>query len=569
MPTALRQEVDLVCLLEQPIVAYVYLLLYLKASDFLLRSTMPLSDDLNYYDSILSSRMSLGVYFVQHLPQNAFRLLRTIYADFYRNLGVLSFSSPELGAYPPPAWLPEIYHRPFAQLAHWAQTLARSVSEHVRKVNPAYSLLWMNKSFHTFGGTGPRLQRPLNYVRFVLGLPFIAITKQAGEKRGALLRLQETNVRKLGALISELPNFGSIDLREWGVESQIEGEFQERVRNLAATLALPLLVCAKLSTLIRETIPAAKRHTAVVTKHTQQPGFLTRFWPLLAACLLYGPSTTSNLISNHDAIAEWLRLNVVETAIGFWRNWILQPLNNILGTIRHDENSRIAIASQSSLESDLDSLQRMVIDYVVDQNPTVGELEVAELQRLVQQGDLTPFMKDYETQLKTPIKGLLQGKLVRSLLIQVQKTKVDGGMVIGGIDKLLKSQELVFGIVAASPAGFFLLWLLNHVNSYLKRGVVSLNATPHKLLVSYTLNNIQRLLSLSQVEGDVSSRYYIEGRFLIDIIALRKSGLKLVPKFRKNEWMRDLNDLNNPELGVSVRLITVQRIWNVYGCYLK
>ena len=41
--------------------------------------------------------------------------------------------------------------------------------------------------------------------------------------------------------------------------------------------------------------------------------------------------------------------------------------------------------------------------------------------------------------------GTIRGNLVRALLIQVQKTKVDVELAVNGIDALLRSQELVFG----------------------------------------------------------------------------------------------------------------------------
>jgi nuclear control of ATPase protein 2 len=41
--------------------------------------------------------------------------------------------------------------------------------------------------------------------------------------------------------------------------------------------------------------------------------------------------------------------------------------------------------------------------------------------------------------------GTIRGDLIRALLIQVQKTKVDVELAMSGIDTLLKSQELVFG----------------------------------------------------------------------------------------------------------------------------
>ncbi|GKZ40056.1 nuclear control of ATPase protein 2, partial [Aspergillus brasiliensis] len=69
----------------------------------------------------------------------------------------------------------------------------------------------------------------------------------------------------------------------------------------------------------------------------------------------------------------------------------------------------------------------------------------------VREGDLTPVLKAYENDLRSPFVGTIKGDLVRALLIQIQKTKVDVEIAIGGIDALLKSQELVFGFIGLTP----------------------------------------------------------------------------------------------------------------------
>jgi nuclear control of ATPase protein 2 len=64
---------------------------------------------------------------------------------------------------------------------------------------------------------------------------------------------------------------------------------------------------------------------------------------------------------------------------------------------------------------------------------------------------LTPVLKAYEREMQSPIRNAIMGDLVRTLLIQVQKTKVDVELAIGGIDSLLKSQQLLFGFVGLAP----------------------------------------------------------------------------------------------------------------------
>src|SRR5439155_1779728 len=115
-----------------------------------------------------------------------------------------------------------------------------------------------------------------------------------------------------------------------------------------------------------------------------------------------------------------------------------------------------------SLKADMESLERMVIDFAIDNPATSAPDNAANVTRLsdeqvvvlrsnIKEGDITPVLKVYERDLKKPISGAIRGELVRALLIQIQKTKVDVEVAISGIDSLLKSQELVFGFVGLTP----------------------------------------------------------------------------------------------------------------------
>jgi nuclear-control-of-ATPase protein 2 len=100
-----------------------------------------------------------------------------------------------------------------------------------------------------------------------------------------------------------------------------------------------------------------------------------------------------------------------------------------------------------------------------------GPAELEGLSLQIRRGDLTPVLKVYEEDLKSPLRSAVAGSLIRSLLIQVQKMKVcldvlgpspikfticlhqvDVDVALSGIDKLLKSQELTFAFVGVAPA---------------------------------------------------------------------------------------------------------------------
>jgi nuclear-control-of-ATPase protein 2 len=77
----------------------------------------------------------------------------------------------------------------------------------------------------------------------------------------------------------------------------------------------------------------------------------------------------------------------------------------------------------ATVKADEESLQRMVVDFGRD----VYKLDDAQLEALrakVQSGDMEEVLKAYENEIRQPIKSALVGHLIRTLLIQVQKTKV-------------------------------------------------------------------------------------------------------------------------------------------------
>ena len=152
------------------------------------------------------------------------------------------------------------------------------------------------------------------------------------------------------------------------------------------------------------------------------------------------------LLHRKAAIMTWIS-EFGSTIVDFWSHWVLEPTKKIIGTIRHDESSEVSIMSKRSLEGDRASLERMVLDFVADSSGDApsSQIDWDILSAKVKEGDLTPVLKAYEKDVQRPFHGSVRGNLIRALLIQVQKTKVDVEVAMNGIDSILKSQELVFG----------------------------------------------------------------------------------------------------------------------------
>jgi nuclear-control-of-ATPase protein 2 len=71
----------------------------------------------------------------------------------------------------------------------------------------------------------------------------------------------------------------------------------------------------------------------------------------------------------------------------------------------------------------------------------------------------------YIADTQSPLKNALMGSLVRTLLIQVQKTKTDLSLSLLSLDHLLRSQQLTFAFVGVAPSFLILYGLGGYLRS--------------------------------------------------------------------------------------------------------
>lgn len=212
----------------------------------------------------------------------------------------------------------------------------------------------------------------------------------------------------------------------------------------------PGILMDRLVHILKDLLPTYRVTSKAVARKYGHPSRLVRYW-LPFSLFLFSASTSLKILADkRTEIIRWV-LEIGSTAVDFWNNWVVGPIQRLIGTIRHDKASEIAIMSKNSLEADRASLERMVVDFVQDHNAlTQGDpaaTDTLTITNNVREGDLTPVLKAYERDLRSPFVGTVRGDLIRALLIQIQKTKVDVEIAMSGIDSLLKSQELVFGYV--------------------------------------------------------------------------------------------------------------------------
>ncbi|KAG7664121.1 NCA2 [[Candida] subhashii] len=521
---------------------YMSLLLMLNLSNSLIYKTLILKNQQIYWETIHNSKRNKLIYFIQIFPIKLFGFVK----DLLSKAGDL------------------LQNKEFNDNAY--RTTDTAGTEEDNAVYGYWSLFkyYSGALFNAFKNTMTSIlihEKP--------GMTFLAITNKASS-----LNWYKNSIRylvtapnsivhkdikeKLNLINIEIDkNIGMIDRL---IKTNINDKF-ETLNSLESILQLQQQQQEPETYRISQMISTITQFDKLSYSETDKPSFITRYWPILALLIRYGPSQSVNIYNNSEEIISWIRYNGIEPIIGFVKNWLIRPINEMLNILRRDEE--ISITSKDSLKSDISSLESMMIEFANDNNITDITPEI--IKQDVSNGDMKLIMSRYENEIRSPVKYILSGSLLRLILIQVQKGKVDGGVAINGIDKLLKSQQLVFGIVSMSPSLFITYQIYQYLTS--ARPIV-VNGKQLNIVCLKSLNNIENLLVMINNGKDHDKNDY-EGRLLIEIINLIVSSDLIIPRVLHDDWIRDLNELNNSSFDIETKLNLIRKIWNMYGHYFR
>ncbi|KAF2665396.1 NCA2-domain-containing protein [Microthyrium microscopicum] len=320
----------------------------------------------------------------------------------------------------------------------------------------------------------------------------------------------------------------------------------------------PSEVSFRLQTLLNGNLPRYTNTFQTRLAQFGRPSRVLRYWLPATVLVLFSSTLLRIFVNRRAEIMTWVQ-EFGSTVRDFWTNWVVEPTRKIIGTIRHDEGSEVAIMSKRSLEGDRESLERMVVDFVKEGNSSMSDTELSDVKMKIREGDLTPVLKAYEKDIQKPIMGALKGNLVRTLLIQIQKTKVDVEVAMGGIDSLLKSQELVFGFVGLTPGVLVVYFLLSWVNgTFINRKGSALGRKKGRMLG--VLRNIDRILTAAQPSKEGALFYKDYGLLLCESHILRQTAKTTFPAKEFREFLIDLEELTQMQIGLERQQKVVRRM---------
>ncbi|KAI7889453.1 ATP synthase regulation protein NCA2-domain-containing protein [Mucor mucedo] len=302
------------------------------------------------------------------------------------------------------------------------------------------------------------------------------------------------------------------------------------------------------------------------------PSVLTRYWIPAVVSYFAGNWAIRYGFKRKEDIMYCLE-ELGKTGHDFILNWVWEPVRKVYETIRL-KDQRLSILSKQGLQSDLDSLERMVVGFAKD-NLHLSELDLSRLVIDIREGDMSVLLKEYEKEIKNPLKNVIAGDLLQTILIQVQKTKVDVDLAMSALDKLLKSNELNFAFLAVAPS-MLLTWASASWFKNTLQGRSQQKIKKTGLPMRETLRRIERQLILNESTQDNELSEWnalsgedcvhqteceTQGILLCEVHLLRAYASTLPLKnSTRARFMEDVRDLENPNLSSEQKIQTIARM---------
>ncbi|TKY57109.1 Nuclear control of ATPase protein 2 [Spatholobus suberectus] len=205
----------------------------------------------------------------------------------------------------------------------------------------------------------------------------------------------------------------------------------------------------------------------LVIKH-RKPRKITQYW-ICYTCGAVGLSVCSVWLLRHSSLMgssdldNWIQ-EAKSSTIGFLRNHVEEPILSIRDELFETFRKRHqGIMELEEVQLTSDSLHRMLLAFSEQTKGQKFPVNASD------QEMLEIVMDRYEKELMHPIQNLLSGELVRAILIQVQKLKLDTETAMLELNQILRANEINFAVLTALPAFFLSLLLIMLVRAWFKQ----------------------------------------------------------------------------------------------------
>ncbi|CAH1768086.1 6136_t:CDS:2 [Entrophospora sp. SA101] len=514
----IQQQLDMLILF----IAKITIVVYAIVVEHLLMATLPLLDDIYYWEELEGSRLWTFYHLIQTIPIRTYFFSNAIYKY------IITRNKPNL--------------------------------HNNANINTANN---QSKKYFSIGHTMINMFPTYTHSRFSDPQSFsfpLAIRYEVHYKKSILRSLMKHQAKCLGFLVSELNFKFPIDSAD-----QLGGNFKsniaERVNNFVMLIEkvlnhlinnddfdvengiIPDIDFEKLKLEVKSMHTLEKENQGLDDLSSRLQSIITTHLPSYAKQC----NRITSIYGRPSFLTRW---------------WLPVTISSVIAY-----KNRKYIYRDNLMKLFDNSLERMVLDFARD-NLQLSSEDLIVVSNKIREGDLSVVLMAYEQELKKPFKSTITGNLIRTLLIQVQKTKVDLELAMAALDKLLKSNELNFAFLAVGPS-LFVVYLLC---SWMERIWWNKNNWVGKLQGT----NAQMRESLRQAErilvknyNSTKLTYTAHGLLLCHVHHLRIYSSYLPSKNSlQTRFLNDLRDLDNPSFSVQQKILTCERMWRFWG-FLK
>ncbi|KIM45835.1 hypothetical protein M413DRAFT_440881 [Hebeloma cylindrosporum] len=572
--------------MERAIIGKLTVALYSAGLETYLAQATEVEPEAEWWADVEGSRVNVALYLLQTLPLRLVNVMKTVLEALRESQLPVRFSSLS------PSSLRSVFRSPshftlraglittafFPQLKNQQSLTLAVLLPPSRPSNPAFVPTEVRSKLSVaLAQVSQLLGSLLDSADFLLrfaALPLELTKQECRYNRRALEKIRDDRAEVLGELASLRAPLSDIvrgDIMD--ANNLAKRQYTSFLGTLARKItpqanADTLVLSSPLTDLAQMLPPLDETHTQQLrTQRLLRPSSLTRLWP----SLLFFPPLSLYIYTSRTswvpALVDMAR-DAKETVHGFVRGWLVEPLVDVLKTVRTGGKGEVLVREEGVV-ADLESLKRMTLSLARDAlNYTPSQLEL--LAEQVKTGDLTAVMQLYEEDIRTPLRSALRGTPVRNAFIQVQKAKVDIDQALSGIDRLLKSQELTFAFVGVAPA-LAVVWVviggLGRMWS-VSRGRGSWGGKKKRRGVWERMRRIERLLIMQPpalATGSVEIAPLPTGLLILSLTRLRSYALSYLPPSMMIPFLEDLDDLEDTKLGREAKLRVVERMWRCWG----
>lgn len=212
----------------------------------------------------------------------------------------------------------------------------------------------------------------------------------------------------------------------------------------------------------------------------RKPHHLFEWWHYYTGAALLVGCGAVYAFRNQSEVRDAVN-TAIQSSRFFCNEHLWEPLANIYETTFktfHDRslfstNERTLVQSKEDLSAMLSDFAHNHVSELSAHEQRQKQEYVESIDRRAREGDMDLVMKPYNREIQHPIRSLLIGDLMRGLLIQVQKVKVDTEAAMLAMDQILKANKINFNLLATIPFLMMGYATFDFSNKWILRGTWS------------------------------------------------------------------------------------------------